>query len=80
MIAARSKTLLRTTAFLALVWSMLTPLAAQDKSAQAVPPGFTSMFDGKTLKGWKRRPDGLVRSRTVRSPVIRPNRSRSTHT
>lgn len=56
MIAARSKTLLKTTAFLALAGTTLTPLAAQDKSAQAVPPGFTSMFDGKTLKGWKGDP------------------------
>ncbi|MBO9580119.1 MAG: DUF1080 domain-containing protein [Sphingobium sp.] len=56
MIAARSRTFLKSTGFAALAACMLVPLAAQGHAQSPVPPGFTSIFDGKTLKGWKGDP------------------------
>src|SRR5690349_21004728 len=74
MTAARSKTFLKSTGFVALSACMLVPLAAQSRAQAPVPTGFTSIFDGKTLKGWKGDPtvwsvkDGAIQG-TSAEPV-----------
>lgn len=45
-------TYLKSAAFLTLALGAFSPLQAQE----AVPAGFTSIFDGKTLKGWRGDP------------------------
>ena len=66
MISQHRKIYLKYGAFLALVVGSFAPLQAQDAKPAAVPAGFTSLFDGKTLDGWRGDPtifsvrDGVI--------------------
>lgn len=55
MTAGRGIKYLKSSVFVALAASTFLPAQAQEKQAP-VPAGFTAMFDGKTLKGWKGDP------------------------
>src|SRR6185436_9829800 len=49
--------LLLSCAFAALVCLLPAPAAAQ-RPTPALPPGFTNLFNGRDLKGWRGRPGG----------------------
>lgn len=70
---------LKTVALMALICTSFTALGAQSTPAPApVPAGFTSLFDGKTLKGWRGDPsywsvkDGAITGSTDK-PVANTN-------
>jgi len=55
--AMHRRTVLTSAALAALaIGATFAPLSAQNAKPAAVPPGFTSLFDGKTLKGWRGDP------------------------
>jgi len=56
MIATHRRMILKSAAFAVLAVGTLMPLHAQGAKQAPVPKGFTSLFDGKTLKGWRGDP------------------------
>jgi len=63
----RSRDVLRAARVTALVASVLIalPAVAEDPAAAKPPPGFTALFDGKSLDGWK----GLVKNPLARAKM-----------